>query len=498
MTINLVACVVPYKNKLAIGRNNDLIVRLKEDMMFFKNLTSNNLSSDSKLPQNIVLMGRKTWFSIPSEYRPLKNRLNLVLTNDKDLLKLSPYSNFSKENVQSYYFITYKEFLDFYNKFNPNVFVIGGNEIYNLFLNNSMIKMKPQNVFLTEVYNYKIKDGLEPDTFMSPLGETYKLIGVSELKKDKDLNFRFLTYKNYPDYKSEENKYIELIKYILENGKERPDRTGVGTFSIFGAQMKFDISQSIPLLTSKRIPFKAIVEELLFFINGHTDVNILQDKGVKIWNGNTTREFLDARNLQHYKPGIMGPMYGWQWRFFGAPYSQAFADTTNLDYSKVGGFDQLTHVEKLLKTDPYSRRIYISNLNPLQSSQMVLEPCHCYLQLYVTETNGQKYLSGYFTMRSSDSLAWCYNIVSYTILIYILALKCDMKPKEIIYNSVDCHIYKTHIEQIKKQISRPLRPFPKIILDNSVKNKDWNQITFKDISLIGYFPHPGIKMDMAV
>ena len=262
--------------------------------------------------------------------------------------------------------------------------------------------------------------------------------------------------------------------------------------------MKFDISQSIPLLTTKRVPFKAIVEELLFFINGHTDVKILQNKGVKIWNGNTSREFLDARNLKHYKEGIMGPMYGWQWRFFGAEYSQAFADTTNLDNSKIGGFDQLKHVENLLKTDPYSRRIYISNLNPVQSSQMVLDPCHVYFQLYVTEHMGQKYLSGYFTMRSSDSLAWCYNIVSYTILIYILALKCDMKPKEIIYNSVDCHIYKTHIEQIKKQISRPLRPFPKIILDNSVKNKDWNQITFKDISLIGYFPHPGIKMDMAV
>jgi dihydrofolate reductase/thymidylate synthase len=850
MPINLIACVTNYKNQLAIGRNNDLIIRLKQDMTFFKNITTNNLSSESKLTQNVVLMGRKTWFSIPREHRPLKNRVNLVLTNDKDLLQLSPYNTFSKSNLDIVYFITYKQFLDFYGKFNPNVFVIGGNEIYNLFLNNDNHIMKPSKVFLTEVYNYKVKDGLEPDTFMTPLDQSFKLISVSEMKKEKDLNFRFLTYKYYNDYKSEENKYIDLIKYILNNGEERPDRTGVGTIGIFGAQMKFDISQSIPLLTSKRIPFKAIVEELLFFINGHTDVKILQDKGVKIWNGNTTRDFLDARNLKHYRPGIMGPMYGWQWRFFGANYSQAFADTTNLDFSKVGGFDQLKHVENLLKTDPYSRRIYISNLNPLQSSQMVLEPCfpagtlvltnngyknieeitkddllytharnwkniltihkteyddemyefqcmyntkrikttkehpfyvkdvirkndktiiglseaywckakdfkeneqvicfpinkenkvpkfeiekglnqnkkiliakeitleeewfmlgyfigdgwidltpnhnrfyfainkeqmyvydilskflhltikksnetdklmvyscsnkiwyeiikefghlahnkkipewiqdapkeyiqwfingyfaadgcksscryttvsphiayglqrlyaklgkilsvqyqkrptqtiienrlvnqrdtynmveikneckkylslidddyiyfqirnikkfqekclvynfeveddntyivqnlavhncHCYVQLYVTEENGQKYLSGYFTMRSSDSLAWCYNIVSYTILIYILALKCNMKPKEIIYNSVDCHIYKTHIEGLKEQISRNLRPFPKIILDNSIKNKDWNEIVFKDISLVGYFPNPGIKMDMAV
>lgn len=498
MPINLIACVANYKNKLAIGRKNDLIIRLKEDMSFFKNITSNNLSYESKLSQNVVLMGRKTWFSIPKEYRPLKNRINLVLTNDKDLLQLSPYNTFSKSNLEEVYFITYKQFLDFYNKFNPNVFVIGGNDIYNLFLNNDNHIMKPSKVFLTEVYNYKVKDGLEPDTFMTPLDQSYKLISVSELRQEKALNFRFLTYQYYNGHKSEENKYIDLIKYILNNGNERPDRTGVGTVSTFGAQIRFDISQSIPLLTSKRIPFKAIVEELLFFINGHTDVKILQDKGVKIWNGNTTREFLDAKNLKHYKPGIMGPMYGWQWRFFGANYSQAFADTTNLDFSKVGGFDQLKHVENLLKTDPYSRRIYISNLNPLQSSQMVLDPCHVYVQLYVTEENGQKYLSGYFTMRSSDSLAWCYNIVSYTILIYILALKCDMKPKEIIYNSVDCHIYKTHIEAVKEQISRDLRPFPKIILNNSIKNKDWTEIDFKDISLVGYFPNPGIKMDMAI
>jgi len=508
MPINLIACVANYKNKLAIGRNNSLIIRLKEDMDFFKNITSNSLYSESKLDKNVVLMGRKTWFSIPRKNRPLKNRINLVLTNDKDLLQLSPYpcSIFTSTKLtKSVYFITYKQFLDLYNRFNPNVFVIGGNEIYKLFLHNKKQHLKPKNVYLTEVYNYKPQnsfdtdgDDLEPDTFMDPLDQSYKLVGVSELKNENNLNFRFLEYKNFPEYKSEENKYIDLIKHILTNGKERLDRTGVGTISVLGAQMKFDISKSIPLLTTKRVPFKAIVEELLFFINGHTDVKILQDKGVKIWNGNTTREFLDNRNLKHYKEGIMGPMYGWQWRFFGAEYSQGFADTTNLDNYKVGGFDQLKHVENLLKTDPYSRRIYISNLNPAQSNQMVLEPCHCYFQLYVTENMGQKYLSGYFTMRSSDSLAWCYNIVSYTILIYILALKCDMKPKEIIYNSVDCHIYKNHIEQIQEQISRDIRPSPKIILNNSIKNKDWNEISFKDFSLVGYFPNPGIKMEMAV
>ena len=229
MPINLIACVANYKNKLAIGRNNSLIIRLKEDIDFFKNITSNSLDSESKLDKNVVLMGRKTWFSIPRKHRPLNNRINLVLTNDKDLLELSPYpySIFTSIKLtKTLYFITYKQFLDLYNTFNPNVFVIGGNDIYKLFLSNKN-HLKPKNVYLTEVYNYKPQsDDLEPDTFMDPLDQSYKLIGVSELKNENNLNFRFLEYKHYPEYKSEENKYIDLIKHILSNGKERIDRTG--------------------------------------------------------------------------------------------------------------------------------------------------------------------------------------------------------------------------------------------------------------------------------
>jgi thymidylate synthase len=265
--------------------------------------------------------------------------------------------------------------------------------------------------------------------------------------------------------------------------------------------LRFDISNgTLPLLTTKRVPLKACIEELLFFCRGDTNTKILDARGVKIWNANSSREFLDKRGLHHYNEGIMGNMYGWSWRFFGAKYSQAFSDTSKIDITKIGGFDQLSHVENLLKTDPFSRRIYISNLNPLESKNMCLEPCHTYIQFYVTEENGIKYLSSYFNMRSSDYFlaAVSFNLISYSILTKILALRCNMQTKEIVYNAVDCHIYKNHIDQIKEQISRTPRPFPKLKLSEELKYKDWNQMKYEHFDLVGYFPHESIKADMAV
>ena len=363
-----------------------------------------------------------------------------------------------------------------------------------MFLHNDRFPI--EKMYITEVNGLKITDETNLIT-MPHFDYRYKLIGYSEkhTTHNNKISYRILTYK-YINQGSQEHLYFDLASNILKNGKEREDRTGTGTISLLGTQLRFDISSSIPLLTTKQVPFKAIVEELLFFCRGDTNAKILDERGVKIWNGNTSREFLDNRGL-NYSEGVMGPMYGYSFRHFGAKYNEAFSDTSKCDRTKIGGFDQFVHVEDLLKTDPFSRRIYISNLNPAESSKMCLEPCHTYIQFYVTEEHGQKYLSAYFSMRSSDSLAWCYNICSYSLLVYILALKCNMKPKEIIYNAVDCHIYKNHIEQIKEQMSRVPRPFPKVHL-NDIKTKDWADITYEDFELIGYFPWSSIKMKMAV
>jgi dihydrofolate reductase/thymidylate synthase len=480
--INLIASVYLYQNKLAIGRNNKLLFKLKEDLRFFKNITTDSLSQDSKLSKNIVLMGRKTWDSIPIKHKPLNNRINFVLTNDKNLINKTPIPQNLNCGV---FYLNRTQFDKIYKEFNPNVFVIGGGYIYNLFLQEYHI----DRIYLTHIQS-TIK--VEPNVFMNNPDSRFKLISYSEKYHEPEVSYRILTYRHTTTI-SDEYKYLDLAKHILENGKSREDRTGTGTISIFGSQLRFDISNgNLPLLTTKQIPLKSIIEELLFFCRGETDSKILNKRGVKIWNSNTTREFLDQHGLHHYPEGYMGPMYGWSWRHFGAKYSP--------NRSCVGGFDQLSHVEHLLKTDPFSRRIYISNLNPAESSKMCLDMCHTYIQFYVEEINGIKYLSGYFTMRSSDYfLASCsFNLISYNLLINILALRCNMKPKEIVYNAVDCHIYKNHIDQVKLQLTRTPRPFPHIKLDESLKIKDWSEMAYNDFELIGYMPYEKISAPMAI
>lgn len=514
MPLNLIASVVNHKNKLAIGADNSLLIRLSRDMMFFREITSNSLSIHSKINRNVVLMGIHTWLSIPPTNRPLKDRLCLVLTSSKELHNLTPYPGnlkfiFEKDYNKIYnkdlYYITFEQFLDFYKKTNANVFVIGGSVVYNKFLNDP--NLQPDNLYITEIKNYKIDQSKPPNRFMDKFGENYKLIGVSEKFCNQNLNieFRFLKYKNIPGYHTDEYKYIELCKEILTKGNHRPDRTGVGTISLFGKQLRFDISNSVPVLTTKRVAWKHCLEELLWFLKGNTDAKILQEKGVKIWNGNSSREFLDSRGLNDYPDGVLGPLYGFQWRFFGADYEKNFADISKLseeDLSKLheNGIDQIEYVINELKTNPYSRRILVSAWNPKSNPKMALEPCHILFQFYVgTDKSNQKHLSCHFFMRSNDiGCGTSFNLLSYAALTYIIALKCDMRPKELIYTCSDAHIYSNHILPIEKQLTRDKHPFPKLILNPEIKNKQISELDISDFELVGYFPEPAIPMTMAI
>lgn len=508
MTINLIANVIYYKNKLVIGCGNDLIVKLNSDMKFFKTITqeiSFSKFAEEIILKNVVVMGKKTWDSIPDKYKPLSNRINIVLTRNKNLHNFS----YKKINQLDVIYTDFKQFIKFYKKYNPNVYVIGGSEIYNLFLQSTDKLILPKRCWLTQVYDYpiiKLKEMEKENKLITiePLNNCYNLVGISENFYDtkSNLNFRILHYKlNNLQEKNGEIIYLDLLNIILKSGKNRIDRTGVGTISSFGHQMRFDISQTVPLLTTKTVPWKQVIEELLWFMRGDTDAGILQNRGIKIWDGNSSRDFLDSRGLKHYPEGTLGPVYGFQWRFFGAHYHSSFADTSKIENPEntIGGFDQLEYIIDLLKNDPFSRRIILSGWNPNELNNMALPPCHLLCQFYVEEINGLKYLSCQMYQRSQDEFLGCpFNIFSYTVLTYILAKRCDLKPKDLIISVGDAHIYTNHIDQVKQQLSRTPRSLPKLILDDSLKNKQIKDITIDDFKLFGYFPNPIIRANMAI
>jgi len=285
-----------------------------------------------------------------------------------------------------------------------------------------------------------------------------------------------------------ELQYINLIKHILENGISKDDRTGIGTLSIFSYNMTFNLRESFPLLTTKKVYWKGVVEELLWFISGSTDSNVLKEKGVKIWEGNSSREFLDSRGLSHYDQGDIGAGYGFQWRHFGAKYTNMY------DSYEGQGVDQLKDVIYKIKNTPDDRRIIMSAWNPTDLDKMALPPCHIFVQFWV-DTN-KKELHSQMYQRSCDvGLGVPFNIASYALLTCIIAKLCDLTPGDFHYCMGDTHIYKNHIDAMKLQITRDPYDFPKINIKDIT---DIDNIKFNDIELIDYKYYENIKMNMAV
>jgi len=287
-------------------------------------------------------------------------------------------------------------------------------------------------------------------------------------------------------YEKEEEQYFQLIRDILNKGIMEEGRNG-NTITIFGSAMYFSLlDNKIPLLTSKRLAWKTCLKELLWFISGKTDNTILQSQGVKIWNLNGTRQFLDSRGFVERNEGDLGPIYGHQWRHFNAEYTDC-----NTDYSGKG-IDQLQNVINQLN-DPInrtSRRIILSSWNPLQLDEMALPPCHVLAQFQVTSTG---HLSCGLYQRSGDvGLGVPFNIASYSFLTHILAKHCGLIAKELIYICGNCHIYDDHIEPLKEQITHSLYVFPTI--DIKTKHDNIQDYSLDDISIYNYKCHDKISM----
>jgi len=262
-------------------------------------------------------------------------------------------------------------------------------------------------------------------------------------------------------------QYEILLKHIYENGTQKSDRTGTGTKSVFGYQMRFDLSEGFPLITTKKLHFKSIVYELLWFLRGATNVKFLKDNGVTIWD-----EWADEN-------GELGPIYGYQWRSWPTPDGKHI--------------DQISELIAGLKKNPDSRRHIVSAWNVADIDKMSLPPCHILFQFYVVNNT----LSCQMYQRSADTfLGVPFNIASYALLTHMIAHVCNLKAGEFIHTFGDVHIYNNHFEQVKLQLSREPRPYPKIVLNDKIKSLF--EFDYDDIHLEGYDPFPMIKAPIAV
>lgn len=284
--------------------------------------------------------------------------------------------------------------------------------------------------------------------------------------------------------------YLDALEDILETGEERITRNSV-TLSKFGISLDFDISSSFPLLTSKRIYWKGVLFELLWFINGNTNANILRNNKVHIWDANASRQFLDSRNLSTYEEGDCGPIYGFQWRHWNAKY-----DGCNKDYTNKG-IDQLNQCIELIKHDPTSRRIFMSAWNPEQLDEMCLPPCHISYQFYVSNN---RELSCITYQRSGDMfLGIPFNIASTACLVYIIAHLTNCTPGKIILNIGDAHIYKSHIDPVKQQLRNrhKLYDLPQLNIKSRGQTKLEDYI-YDDFEITNYICNPTIKTEIVV
>ncbi len=278
-------------------------------------------------------------------------------------------------------------------------------------------------------------------------------------------------------------QYLDLLQHILEHGGDKGDRTGTGTRFVFGHQMRFDLSKGFPLLTTKKVHFRSIVVELLWFLKGDTNVKYLQDNKVTIWDEWATAE----QTARFGRPaGELGPVYGHQWRNFGA--------TQNEDGSyQQNGFDQISWLINEIKTNPNSRRLIVSGWNPKEASQVALPPCHTLFQFFVQ--NGK--LSCQLYQRSADVfLGVPFNIASYALLTHMIAQVCDLQVGDFVWTGGDTHLYANHFEQARLQLGRDPLELCQLKLNPEVKSIF--DFKFEDIEIINYHSHPAIKAPVAV
>jgi dihydrofolate reductase / thymidylate synthase len=483
--------IVAFDDKYGIGKKGGIPWSYPEDLRRFSALTRGHA----------LIMGRQTYESLPSKFRPLPNRVNIVLSSNPkppDESKEVAWVG-SIDAAVSVALATSSS----------KIFVIGGESIYKQFLDRGLVS----TLLVT-----KISGNYECDKYFQDISNEFEL----KSRVASEAHGFEITYDTYiHKSNNEEQLYLDLVKEAITNGIYREDRTKIGTHSLFGRQMRFDLTDGkIPLLTTKKVFWKGIVKELLWILSGCTDTKVLDSDGIKFWNANSTREFLDKRGL-NYPVGEMGPTYGWQMRSFGQPYNASMTEYNyggdeywydTDDYGIVyrqresavavkvrnGCYrDQLKDVIELLKNDPMTRRAIITLWNPNQLKRMALPPCLMQYQFWIS-SNKKLHCSTY--QRSGDlGLGVPFNIASASLFTHLIARATNTVATELVHFIADAHVYSNHVESLQRQILRNPRQFPTIEIDTDApKNDIWN-IKYEQIHLKNYnYCKPNIKMTMAV
>jgi thymidylate synthase len=500
--LNFVICI---DNKGGISKNGKIPWKIIEDSVYFRDIVTRKF--DGK--QNLIICGKNTF----EQMGVIKNHHVLILSKT--------FENTSDDVTVVSSINMVLEYLNLcHNKFGK-IYICGGKKVYDDFFE---LAQEYPHKFNTTFYANIINDDYLCDNHVSKslsniiiqqycgfnhIFNTHNKMNygvelvVNDLFHNKTVKIFFLkpfTINNMLlKTNNEEIKYLEIMKNVL-NAPKKTGRNGV-TRSLFGEQLKFKLN-SFPLLTSKRVYFKGVFEELMFFIRGDTNSKHLSEKNVKIWEPNTTNEFISQQGLD-YEEGDMGPMYGFQWRHFNAPYHGMHSNYDNV------GFDQLKYVMNELKSNPSSRRMIMSTYNPIQASKGVLFPCHGIGIVFntvqdETDKNGNTfYLNIMQLQRSCDYfLGVPFNIASYSLIVYMLCevlnndndCKYNYIPGELIMSLGDVHLYESHINEAKRQLVRTPTNFPRLQFKTKIYNIE--DFKFDDIEIIDYNPCVEIKATM--
>ena len=462
MKLNIIICLA---NDAILGVKNDLYVKIKDDLKYFKKITSENYCNDKK---NVVIMGYNTFKSIG---KPLPDRINIVIsknhTEELDALNILNYSSLI-ELLQS---------LEFRVDIGK-VFVIGGASLYEGVFTNfpTMIDV----IYYTNVKTPQISDKYEEIVYCNidinnklengtiKLIDKYEKYGAGLIYDfntsryiENNLHYSFNVYQNTNTINEEELQYMKILKKILTE-KDITESRNAGVLSDFGVRMEFDLRNGIPILTTKRVPWRTVLRELLWFISGSTDNRVLKANKVNIWNANGSREFLDSRGLTN-EVDDLGPVYGFQWRHFGAEYVDYDTDYTGK------GIDQLQNLINEINVNPTSRRLILNSWNATDIDRMALPPCHVMVQFNIDK----EYIDCQLYQRSGDMfLGVPFNITSYAFLLSIIGKITGYIPRKLIHIIGDAHIYGQHIDAVNKQLFRIPNKFPKLTLSNELKNID--------------------------